>query len=121
MNQYGGRSFLTTMGRCGRRFFPRIISLPSLVAQLCRFFFSSRRRHTRFDCDWISDVCSSDLSSMARSRSVTAAARSGFGRTYAHQPNPDLAAAVTDLDLAIELFEAMEARPSLARDRKSVV
>src|SRR2546427_12119293 len=25
------------------------------------FFFSSRRRHTRFDCDWSSDVCSSDL------------------------------------------------------------
>src|SRR2546430_10804009 len=24
-------------------------------------FFSSRRRHTRFDCDWSSDVCSSDL------------------------------------------------------------
>src|SRR2546430_14196293 len=28
---------------------------------LCLFFFSSRRRHTRFDCDWSSDVCSSDL------------------------------------------------------------
>src|SRR5256886_7640212 len=27
----------------------------------CPFFFSSRRRHTRFDCDWSSDVCSSDL------------------------------------------------------------
>src|SRR5688572_12642489 len=25
-------------------------------------FFSSRRRHTSFDCDWSSDVCSSDLS-----------------------------------------------------------
>src|SRR5256886_7034533 len=35
------------------------------IAQLERcvfFFFSSRRRHTRFDCDWSSDVCSSDLS-----------------------------------------------------------
>src|SRR2546427_6109844 len=33
------------------------------VAILCLFFFffSSRRRHTRFDCDWSSDVCSSDL------------------------------------------------------------
>src|SRR2546430_9782613 len=29
------------------------------------FFFSSRRRHTRFDCDWSSDVCSSDLCSAA--------------------------------------------------------
>src|SRR2546430_13168201 len=30
------------------------------------FFFSSRRRHTRFDCDWSSDVCSSDLMDTAR-------------------------------------------------------
>src|SRR2546430_4836395 len=36
--------------RPGRWGFPMII-----------FFFSSRRRHTRFDCDWSSDVCSSDL------------------------------------------------------------
>src|SRR5688572_31350741 len=36
-------------------------------AHLLFFFFSSRRRHTRFDCDWSSDVCSSDLD---RSRSL---------------------------------------------------
>src|SRR2546430_10580045 len=30
------------------------------MSPIC-FFFSSRRRHTRFDCDWSSDVCSSDL------------------------------------------------------------
>src|SRR5260370_32181721 len=30
------------------------------------FFFSSRRRHTRFKCDWSSDVCSSDLKKTAR-------------------------------------------------------
>src|SRR5260370_12619910 len=29
------------------------------------FFFSSRRRHTRFKCDWSSDVCSSDLQWLA--------------------------------------------------------
>src|SRR3712207_9062013 len=28
---------------------------------LCLFFFSSRRRHTRYWRDWSSDVCSSDL------------------------------------------------------------
>src|SRR5690606_40309311 len=28
------------------------------------FFFSSRRRHTRFSRDWSSDVCSSDLASV---------------------------------------------------------
>src|SRR5947209_13422771 len=27
----------------------------------CGFFFSSRRRHTRYWRDWSSDVCSSDL------------------------------------------------------------
>src|SRR3989475_2239076 len=31
------------------------------LSVFCFFFFSSRRRHTRFDCDWSSDVCSSDL------------------------------------------------------------
>src|SRR5690606_40379877 len=30
------------------------------------FFFSSRRRHTRFSRDWSSDVCSSDLATSAR-------------------------------------------------------
>src|SRR5207302_2096005 len=30
------------------------------------FFFSSRRRHTRFSRDWSSDVCSSDLELEAR-------------------------------------------------------
>src|SRR5690606_40685181 len=29
------------------------------------FFFSSRRRHTRFSRDWSSDVCSSDLNPQA--------------------------------------------------------
>src|SRR5436309_4159143 len=31
----------------------------------CIFFFSSRRRHTRFSRDWSSDVCSSDLEKLA--------------------------------------------------------
>src|SRR5690242_21435847 len=31
------------------------------VDDICVFFFSSRRRHTRLTCDWSSDVCSSDL------------------------------------------------------------
>src|SRR5437879_12515887 len=31
----------------------------------CCFFFSSRRRHTRYIGDWSSDVCSSDLGSIA--------------------------------------------------------
>src|SRR5690606_40814712 len=34
------------------------------------FFFSSRRRHTRFSRDWSSDVCSSDLRSGNEGRSL---------------------------------------------------
>src|SRR5258707_11469430 len=31
------------------------------LVSFCIFFFSSRRRHTRYWRDWSSDVCSSDL------------------------------------------------------------
>src|SRR5690606_40568772 len=39
------------------------VALPSgqLLCLRLVFFFSSRRRHTRFSRDWSSDVCSSDL------------------------------------------------------------
>src|SRR5882762_7388805 len=43
------------------------------------FFFSSRRRHTRFKCDWSSDVCSSDLVYL-NSRSY---ARGGYAAVHA--------------------------------------
>src|SRR2546430_16618661 len=40
--------------------------------EICSFFFfSSRRRHTRFDCDWSSDVCSSDLTYAQRVFALT--------------------------------------------------
>src|SRR2546430_13516720 len=42
------------------------------------FFFSSRRRHTRFDCDWSSDVCSSDAA-VRRVRGAPAGSRPGEG------------------------------------------
>src|SRR2546430_5244630 len=45
-----------TEGRCRRS------TRLATSRRVCTFFFfSSRRRHTRFDCDWSSDVCSSDL------------------------------------------------------------
>src|SRR5437660_10971127 len=37
------------------------------------FFFSSRRRHTRWPRDWSSDVCSSDLKQTAWGESVAEA------------------------------------------------
>ncbi len=39
----------------------------------------------------------------------------GRGRTNASQPGANMPAALADLDRAVELFEAMEARPALAR------
>src|SRR5438270_6202045 len=44
------------------------------------FFFSSRRRHTRFDCDWSSDVCSSDLEVRATIPPLDKAAQKSFLR-----------------------------------------
>src|SRR5256885_8275967 len=38
------------------------------------FFFSSRRRHTRLQGDWSSDVCSSDLHEVALENLVTKSA-----------------------------------------------
>src|SRR5882762_6913887 len=58
------------MGQIGQRLTLRehLRLLLSIASDECMqlppnadFFFSSRRRHTRFKCDWSSDVCSSDL------------------------------------------------------------
>src|SRR5688572_8188177 len=50
---------------CRARLFPGLFPFLGKRRDCCLrsvfFFFSSRRRHTRFDCDWSSDVCSSDL------------------------------------------------------------
>src|SRR5690606_7121302 len=40
---------------------------------LTYFFFSSRRRHTRFSRDWSSDVCSSDLDIVPKRAALRAA------------------------------------------------
>src|SRR6266566_6523206 len=37
-----------------------------LLSGMLFFFFSSRRRHTRLQGDWSSDVCSSDLGRLVR-------------------------------------------------------
>src|SRR5256885_12643519 len=38
-----------------------LVTAPCLPTHFLFFFFSSRRRHTRLQGDWSSDVCSSDL------------------------------------------------------------
>src|SRR5256885_11425260 len=57
------------------------------------FFFSSRRRHTRLQGDWSSDVCSSDLT--LRSQGLEEPALSALLRAVDLQP--DLAEAWREL------------------------
>src|SRR2546430_5300355 len=55
-----------------------------IVCSCFFFFFSSRRRHTRFDCDWSSDVCSSDLTmlrSVAERELICILGPSGCGKS----------------------------------------
>src|SRR2546430_11304680 len=56
-----------------------LLSRARSLGTTCIFFFSSRRRHTRFDCDWSSDVCSSDLRRIIR-RMVSAPSKAKENR-----------------------------------------
>src|SRR2546430_5465321 len=56
---------------------------------VCYFFFSSRRRHTRFDCDWSSDVCSSDLIEMVNSEMTKYMAAVAFTNITSNQSQFD--------------------------------
>src|SRR5690625_7366153 len=49
------------------------------------FFFSSRRRHTRWPRDWSSDVCSSDLVCRVQ-QGVVAKHQSGVEKTSGPKP-----------------------------------
>src|SRR5689334_24277701 len=60
------------------------------------FFFSSRRRHTRWNCDWSSDVCSSDLFAPGQSR-APAAVRRGTHHMNLARREPRWAVAFTVL------------------------
>src|SRR5690606_39543934 len=67
------------------------------------FFFSSRRRHTRFSRDWSSDVCSSDL----LRASIDPPERDGESMLAALELN--------DVDLEGVDLEAIQARLEIGR------
>src|SRR5689334_23727892 len=76
------------------------------------FFFSSRRRHTRWNCDWSSDVCSSDLPNRSRMIypcSVTAAKRrvramhSCFDQACSRSPSSQISSAIRSEEHTSEL------------------
>src|SRR2546429_4989720 len=90
-------------------------------ARCLRFFFSSRRRHTRCSRDWSSDVCSSDLvGGVALHRPLEAVPF--FQRAVESDPTHVVAA----LNLAEALIGIEQKGPAIeqarrALDRKSVV
>src|SRR5438876_7788571 len=65
------------------------------------FFFSSRRRHTRWTGDWSSDVCSSDLEGVftALAYSFTDNIIGTFRYGYANRINHDLGTGGANPDL----------------------
>src|SRR3712207_8360717 len=52
------------------------------------FFFSSRRRHTRYWRDWSSDVCSSDLRVRGPAQASPSRVPARLGPAGAHQHRP---------------------------------
>src|SRR2546430_13546919 len=82
------------------------------------FFFSSRRRHTRFDCDWSSDVCSSDL--RVSGSIVARLVLRGKGRRMRPMAFSDAALLPGAMGIAEEGLHA-ELGVELMVDRKSVV
>src|SRR6266568_3775215 len=78
------------------------------------FFFSSRRRHTRWNCDWSSDVCSSDLVLPVRAR-APARRHSGGGGPEGAQVSDKRSAldALSAAEKASVLDELLAARPEL--------
>src|SRR5256886_9731632 len=102
----------------------RLSVIISNALLLRTLFFSSSRRHTRFDCDWSSDVCSSDL---ARVRSIDRAARAVVMDAGERIPYDALVLATGSVNRVLPMFPpgpglyylrtAEEARA----DRKSVV
>src|SRR2546430_12210465 len=68
------------LGRCG----------DINVVEAASFFFSSRRRHTRFDCDWSSDVCSSDLDRIIRTFPEVETVFGSIGRSDSATDNAPL-------------------------------
>src|SRR5256885_546 len=76
----------------------------------CYFFFSSRRRHTRLQGDWSSDVCSSDLGCRRRPGRQHRAAHAGGPCRRRHQDPSAGTPGAEDHGPAV--------RPAAGRDRR---
>src|SRR5437773_7500154 len=108
------RTSILGKNRCNRRSFS--------------FFFSSRRRHTRWPRDWSSDVCSSDLSGGrqgAANAELCISCRTPNGR----RPNPSTCPCLRDewhvvkelSDPCVDMGNQIASMGKCRSDRKSVV
>src|SRR5256885_5561483 len=88
------------------------VSLPCVF-----FFFSSRRRHTRLQGDWSSDVCSSDL----RARSQAAFYRYARCPVGNRAPSVTVEGCLTASAMARAGTKVGRSDPVVPEDRKSVV
>src|SRR3712207_9326981 len=82
------------------------------------FFFSSRRRHTRYWRDWSSDVCSSDLSYTADPNGVGPS--TSFRGSPAQKAFPD-PSSIRHLGREIPIAREFTHPSHISADRKSVV
>src|SRR5690606_40705866 len=85
------------------------------------FFFSSRRRHTRFSRDWSSDVCSSDLMLLEAARTLGASPlRAFFNVVLPALRNPVIATSIMVFVFALGsyLLPQILGRPKRSEERR---
>src|SRR5438309_7624736 len=78
----------------------RALSYSSML--YCFFFFSSRRRHTRWNCDWSSDVCSSDLANTVTGDNLLLLYAGGLVQVQGVVNAPQIFVTSSDIDIIAE-------------------
>src|SRR5690606_40097227 len=79
------------------------------------FFFSSRRRHTRFSRDWSSDVCSSDLAKQVILQRIRDAEREQIIDDFLAREEPILSGTVKRVDREGAIIESGKVRSAERR------
>src|SRR5689334_20419255 len=103
---------------------PEQIAQIRSVSRMFAIFFSSRRRHTRWNCDWSSDVCSSDLLSLPHEPADAADNRLREWETHFKPATPDarfLLGECVHATITADRYHIAHDTAVSNQDRKSVV